>query len=29
VALGTLPPGRWRDLAYDEVAALRADASTS
>jgi 23S rRNA pseudouridine2605 synthase len=29
VALGTLPPGRWRELAYDELAALRADASTS
>lgn len=29
VALGTLPPGRWRDLTDDELAALRADASTS
>jgi 23S rRNA pseudouridine2605 synthase len=28
VALGSLAPGRWRDLAHDEVAALRADASS-
>jgi 23S rRNA pseudouridine2605 synthase len=28
VSLGTLPPGRWRDLADDELAALRADASS-
>ena len=28
VALGTLPPGRWRDLGYDELAALRASGST-
>jgi 23S rRNA pseudouridine2605 synthase len=29
VTLGALPPGRWRDLDPDELAALRADASCS